>query len=160
MRDDARRVLRSKASRGAGPPATAMVSVGPVGVSFVSARVRRSRSGRPVRLRFLVDTGAVYTVLPRSVWSRLRLRPHRTVEFTLTDGGVIARPVSACWIEVEGTSAPSPVVLGEADDGPLLGAVTPETLGLMGNPPSRQVLPVRLPPDPPPASPVAAPWAH
>jgi len=77
-----------------------------------------------VRLRFLVDTGAVYTVLPRSVWSRLRLRPHRTVEFTLADGGVIARPVSACWIEVEGTSAPSPVVLGEADDGPLLGAVT------------------------------------
>ena len=79
-----------------------------------------------MRLRFLVDTGAVYTVLPRNVWSRVRLRPHRTVEFTLADGRVIARPVSACWIEIEGTSAPSPVVLGEADDGPLLGAVTLE----------------------------------
>src|SRR5437763_7057078 len=120
MRDDARRVLRSKASRGAGPPATAMVSVGPVGVSFVSARVRRSRSGRPVRLRFLVDTGAVYTVLPRSVWSRLRLRPHRTVEFTLADGGVIARPVSACRIASARPAAPSPGVLGAADGGPLL----------------------------------------
>ena len=100
-----------------------------MGVAFVRAGVRRSERGQPVRLRFLVDTGAVYTVLPLSVWRRLRLRPRRTVEFTLADGGVIARPVSACWIEIEGTSAPSPVVLGEADDGPLLGAVTLGTLG-------------------------------
>ena len=122
----------------------AVLGVGPVGLSFVHARVRRSERGHPVRVRFLVDTGAVYTVLPRSVWSRLRLRPRRTVEFTLADGGVIARPMSACWIEIEGTSAPSPVVLGEADDGPLLGAVTLETLGLMVNPLSRELVPMRL----------------
>jgi len=122
----------------------AVLGVGRVGLSFVHARVRRSERGHPVRVRFLVDTGAVYTVLPRSVWSRLRLRPRRTVEFTLADGGVIARPVSVAWIEIAGTSAPSPVVLGEADDGPLLGAVTLETLGLMGNPLSRELVPMRL----------------
>ncbi len=148
MRGDApppaRRILRSKASWGAGPPATAVLGVGPVGVAFVRAGVRRSERGQPVRLRFLVDTGAVYTVLPLSVWRRLRLRPRRTVEFTLADGGVIARPVSTAWIEIAGTSAPSPVVLGEADDGPLLGAVTLETLGLMVNPLSRELVPMRL----------------
>jgi len=113
--------------------------------SFLRQRPSETQQERSARApAFLVDTGAVYTVLPRSVWSRLRLRPHRTVEFTLADGGVIARPVSACWIEVEGTSAPSPVVLGEADDGPLLGAVTLETLGLMVNPLSRELVPMRL----------------
>ena len=115
-----------------------------MGVSFIFARVRRSERGRPARLRFLVDTGAVYTVLPRSVWRRLRLRPRRTVEFTLADGGVIRRAVSTAWIEIARTSAPSPVVLGEADDGPLLGAVTLETLGLMVNPLSRELVPMRL----------------
>ena len=115
-----------------------------MGVSFVRARVRRSERGQPVRLRFLVDTGAVYTVLPLSVWRRLRLRPRRTVEFTLADGGVIRRPVSTAWIEIARTSAPSPVVLGEAHDGPLLGAVTLETLGLMVNPLTREVRPMGL----------------
>src|SRR5438477_10818143 len=79
MRGDApppaRRILRSKASWGAGPPATAVLGVGPVGVAFVRAGVRRSERGQPVRLRFLVDTGAVYTVLPLSVWRRLRPPP-------------------------------------------------------------------------------------
>jgi hypothetical protein len=35
-------------------------------------------------------------------------------------------------------------VCGEDDDGPLLGAVTLETLGLMLNPLSRELLPMRL----------------
>src|SRR5439155_12470109 len=40
----------------------------------------------------------------------------------------------------------SPLVLGERDDAPLLGAVTLETLGLMVNPLTREVrLMVRLP---------------
>jgi len=127
-----------------GQPAMAMVRVGAVGASFVRARVRRSRSGQPIRLRFLVDTGAAYTVLPRSVWSRLRLRPHRTVEFDLADGSVISRPLSECWSEIRGASATSPVVLGEAQDGPLLGVATLETLGLMVNPLSRELVPMRL----------------
>jgi len=39
--------------------------------------------------------------------------------------------------------ATSPVVLGEADDAPLLGAVTLATLGLMVNPLTREVIPMR-----------------
>ena len=60
------------------------------------------------------------------------------------DGSIISRGVSECTFEIEGLSATSPVVLGEAAEGPLLGAVTLETLGLMLNPLSRQLLPIRL----------------
>src|SRR5207245_9781126 len=106
------------------------------------AALGRSGGGQAVRLRRLVATGAAYTVLPRRVWTRLRVRPHRTVEFDLADGSVIARSVSECWIEIGGTSATSPVVLGEADDGPLPGAVPLETPGAMVNPLHRPLVPL------------------
>jgi hypothetical protein len=52
--------------------------------------------------------------------------------------------VSECRFRVKGRTATSPVVLGGADDAPLLGAVTLETLGLMINPLTRELLPMRL----------------
>ncbi len=104
-----------------------------------------SRSGRrSVSVRFLVDTGAVYTVLPEAVWRRVGLRAERTIEFGMADGTTIARGVSEARISVGGRTATSPVVLGAANDALLLGAVTLETLGLMVNPLSRELLPVRL----------------
>ena len=36
------------------------------------------------------------------------------------------------------------MILGEADEGPLLGAVTLETLGMMVNPLSRRLMPMRM----------------
>lgn len=114
-------------------------------LTFVAGTVTRSgRRGRPVPMRFLVDTGAVYTVLPENVWRGLGLRGDRVVEFTLADGTAIHRNVSECRIQVEGRSATSPVLLGGPGDAPLLGAVTLETLGLMVNPLTRELLPMRL----------------
>jgi predicted aspartyl protease len=95
-------------------------------------------------MRLLVDSGAIYSVLPEIEWRALRLKPEREVEFTLADGTPITRGVSECRFEIHGQSATSPVVLGEADDGALLGAVTLETLGLMLNPLTREILPMRM----------------
>jgi predicted aspartyl protease len=100
------------------------------------------RAGR--RLRLMVDSGALFSVLPEKTWKALRLRSERTAEFVLADGTTIERGVSECRFEIEGCAATSPVVLGEANDGALLGAVTLETLGLMLNPLTREVVPMRL----------------
>ncbi len=116
-------------------------------MALTHVRGKVSRPGgrqRPIDVRFLVDTGAVYTVLPEKVWRALRLKPQRPAEFTLADGTTITRSVSEGRFTVEGQSATSPVVLGGPDDAPLLGAVTLETLGLMVNPLSRELLPMRL----------------
>lgn len=114
-------------------------------LTHVAGKVSRSgRRRRPVAVRFLVDTGAVYTVLPENVWRAIGLKGDRVAEFTLADGTVIHRGVSECRIQVEGLSATSPVVLGGPTDAPLLGAVTLETLGLMVNPLTRELLPMRL----------------
>jgi clan AA aspartic protease len=111
--------------------------------------VRGSLSGpskrrRPIAVRFLVDTGAVYTVLPEKIWRRLGLKRERSAEFLLADGTTITRGVSECRVTLSGRTATSPVVLGGPNDGPLLGAVTLETLGLMVNPLSRELIPARL----------------
>ena len=113
-------------------------------LTYVSGTVTRSGRRRPVSVRFLVDTGAVYTVLPENVWRRLGLRGDRVAEFTLADGTAVRRDVSECRIQVEGRAATSPVILGGPSDAPLLGAVTLETLGLMVNPLTRELLPMRL----------------
>ena len=116
-----------------------------MGLTYVHARVRRpDRRGSSRDGRFLVDSGAIYSVLPEEIWRALKLKPERQVEFTLADGTPITRGVSECRFEIRGQAATSPVVLGESDDGALLGAVTLETLGLMLNPLTREILPMRM----------------
>jgi len=116
-----------------------------MGRTYVHARLRKSESRGPSHdVRFLVDSGAIYSVLPEEVWRALRLKPERQFEFTLADGTAITRGVSECRFEIRGESATSPVVLGEADDGVLLGVVTLETLGFMLNPLTREILPMRM----------------
>jgi len=92
----------------------------------------------------MVDSGALYSVLPERIWRKLQLRQERTAEFVLADGTTITRGVSECRFEIAGQAATSPAVLGEGNDDALLGAVTLETLGLMLNPLNRELLPMRL----------------
>src|SRR5262245_13113017 len=116
-----------------------------VGLTSVTGRVQRvDRRGRAIVVDFVVDSGARYSVLATSVWQRLRLKPARTARFGLADGTVIQRGVSECRFAIGGQAAVSPAVLGEGDDGPLLGAVTLETLGLMLNPLTRELAPMRV----------------
>jgi len=116
-----------------------------MGIMYVEAKISRSDGrGRTMPLRLLVDTGALYSVLPSHVWKALKLRPKDRAEFSLADGSVISRDVSECHFALQGKTGSSPVVLGEGDEVALLGAVTLECLGLMLNPLTREIRPMRL----------------
>jgi predicted aspartyl protease len=113
-------------------------------MGMVYADVELDREGEPPRaVRFLVDSGALYSVLPRAVWYALGLVPTRQMEFILADGSTIDRPVSHCFFTYQGVRAPSPVVLGAPGDDALLGTVTLENLGLVLNPFDRTLRPIR-----------------
>ncbi|BES81006.1 hypothetical protein PABY_05730 [Pyrodictium abyssi] len=56
--------------------------------------------GRSKRVRFLVDSGVTYTVLTRSVWEELGLKPLGKIEFILADGTVLRRKVSEVLLEL------------------------------------------------------------
>lgn len=114
-----------------------------MGVTFVEGTVRGA-DGREANVRFLVDSGASYTVLPNDVWRALGLVAKRQAVFTLADGTTIERAVSECYVILPLGEAHTPVILGEPGDEALLGVVTLEILGLVLNPFTRQLQPMRL----------------
>jgi len=115
-----------------------------MGVTYVEGVVT-GPTGKQATLRFLVDSGATYTLVPHDVAKALGLAPKRTVAFTLADGTVIERAVSECHLALPQGEGHSPVILGEpGDDQPLLGTVTLENLGLILHPFKRTLEPVRM----------------
>ena len=67
-------------------------------ITYIEGRVRGPLGEAEVR--FLIDSGATYTVLPEAVWRKIGLKPMREHDFTLADGTVIRRKVSECHISL------------------------------------------------------------
>jgi clan AA aspartic protease len=113
-----------------------------MGLVFIEGQV--SSNGHAKTVRFLVDSGASYTLLPHDVWRELELKPKRRVSFSLADGTRVERDVSECRISLPQGDGHTPVVLGEPGDDALLGVVTLEILGLVLNPFNRTLHPMRM----------------
>ncbi|HEY2931611.1 MAG TPA: retroviral-like aspartic protease family protein [Acidobacteriota bacterium] len=101
-------------------------------------------TGKQATVRFLVDSGATYTLLPYQDWKAIDLQPKRSLAFTLADGTTIERQVSECHISLAEGDGHTPVILGEPGDQALLGIVTLEILGLVLNPFNRTLQPMRM----------------
>ena len=95
-------------------------------------------------VNFLVDGGAQYTLLGIDDWKAIGLTPKRSELFSLADGTRIERRISECHISLPQGEAHTPVILGEAGDAALLGVVTLEILGLVLNPFTRELQPMRM----------------
>ena len=114
-----------------------------MGMTYVDGVVT-GPSGLSRTVRFMVDSGAKYSLLPLDVWRAIQLAPKRRMTFVLADGTLIERDVSECHITLPQGDGHTPVILGEADDEPLLGVVTLEVLGFVLNPFNRTIQPARL----------------
>jgi len=114
-----------------------------VGVTSIEGVVTGS-TGKQATVRFLVDSGATYSLLPHEEWQMIGLSPKRSVTFILADGTSLERRVSECHIALPQGEGHTPVILGEPGDEPLLGAVTLEILGLILNPFTRALEPMRM----------------
>jgi len=114
-----------------------------MGITYIEGVVT-GPTGKQATVRFLVDSGATYTLLPYKDWQAIELLPKRTVTFTLADGTTLERKVSECHIALPQGEGHTPVTLGEPGDEPLLGIVTLEILGLMLNPFNRTLQPMRM----------------
>ena len=113
-----------------------------MGLTKVTVKIGRGREA--VDVDCLVDSGASYTLLPENVWRKLKLRPIDEMKFVLADGTVIKRKLSEVWLEYEGRGRTTQVILGEKGDEALLGAMTLEALGLVLNPFTRELGPMKL----------------
>jgi clan AA aspartic protease len=115
-----------------------------VGITYIQGIVR-GPGGKEAAVRFLVDSGATYSLLPKATLEAIELQPKREQGFRLADGTQVRRQISECLVILPQGEAHTPVVLGEAGDGQaLLGVVTLENLGIVFNPFSRTLHPMRM----------------
>lgn len=114
-----------------------------MGTTFIIGKVSGPKASG-IDVKFLVDSGAHFSVLPNGVWRQIGLRPTRTERFILADGSEIRRSISEALFSLPQGETHSPVVLGEPGDVALLGVLTLEALGLMLNPLDRTLQPMTL----------------
>jgi clan AA aspartic protease len=77
----------------------------------------------------IVDTGAIYSVIPRKVLEELGIKPLERRRFRAF-GGYIERDVGEVGIELMGRRRTVTVIFGEAEDLVVLGITALEAFGL------------------------------
>lgn len=116
-----------------------------MGLTFIKANIANpARPQRSARVKFLVDSGAFYSVVPEPVLRRLGIKPRRTKSFILADGTEIKRSLGQALFRLNGEEAASPVIFGEKGDSVLLGSVSLEALGFMLDPLKRELRPLPM----------------
>ncbi len=113
-----------------------------MGIFSVSAKLLREfphGDGAPTAIDLMVDTGATFSIIPAELLARLGVKPVEEREILTADRRSLRRSLGYVGIEVAGRRVLSPVLFGEADDFPVLGAVTLEIAGLMVDPERKQL---------------------
>jgi predicted aspartyl protease len=119
--------------------------IGHVGLTFLELEVGNPASPKATRkVEFLVDSGAVYSVVPAAVLRKLGIRPLATEVFHLADGSTIRRKKGGALFRYGRRVGVADVVFGEKGDSVLLGAFTLEALGLSLDPIRRELRPLPM----------------
>lgn len=96
------------------------------------------------RVEFLIDSGAIYSVVPGNILNDLRIKPLTEETFHLADGSKIVRKKGVALFRHGERVGGADVVFGEEGDSTLLGAMTLESLGLFLDPLRRQLKPLPM----------------
>jgi len=97
-----------------------------------------------VPVDFLVDSGAIYSVVPTEILQKLGIKPLIEEKFSLADGSRITRQKSGAMFKYQARIGVADVIFGEKDDAVLLGCFTLEALGLALDPLKRELKPLPL----------------
>lgn len=95
-------------------------------------------------LEFLVDSGAIYSVVPTATLARLGIKPLATQDFRLADGAKIIRKRGIALFRYGERVGGADVIFGEEGDYSLLGAFTLTALGLALDPLRRGLRPLPM----------------
>ena len=102
---------------------------------MVEVLVRKAHDSKTSRtVEFLVDSGAVYSVVQSTILKQLGCKPYRQKSFFLADGSKVTRKIGDAFFEYKGVGGPAPVIFGQAYDRNLLGVTTLEALELVLDP--------------------------
>ena len=96
------------------------------------------------RVEFLIDSGAIYSVVPRPILEKLDIKPIVEQTFRLATGDKISRKKGVALFRYGDRIGGADVIFGEEGDHTLLGAFTLEALGLSLDPLKRELKPLPM----------------
>jgi len=96
------------------------------------------------KIEFLIDSGAIYSVVPTPILQNLGIEPLGEQEFRLADGSKIVRKKGIALFKYGDQRGGADVIFGEEGDSNLLGAFTLEALGLVLDPLRRELKPLPM----------------
>jgi len=100
------------------------------------------KTERQRRLRFLVDTGAFFSMVPRDVLSSLKVSSIREETVQFADGRKARWKVGEMRLDVDGRSVTTLILFGKKGTQPLLGTYSLEGLGLTVDSRHRRLVPM------------------
>jgi len=116
-----------------------------VGLTVLKVKVGNPAKPKVTKeIEFLVDSGAVYSVVPAAVLRQLGIKPVAIQEFRLADGTAIKRRKGIALFQYGERIGGADVIFGERGDSLLLGAFTLEALGLALDPLRRELRPLPM----------------
>ncbi len=116
-----------------------------MGLTFLEMEVGNPSSPDVTeKIESLIDSGAIYSVVPAGILENLGIQPVAEQEFRLADGSKIARKKGNALFRYGDRVGGADVIFGEDGDRKLLGAFTLEALGLGLDPLRRELLPLPM----------------
>lgn len=116
-----------------------------MGLTYLEVEVGNpANPQRMEKVDFLIDSGAVYSVVPSSLLGRLSIEPIAEETFRLANGDTIRRKKGVALYRYGERIGGADVIFGEEGDARLLGAFTLEALGLALDPLRREVYPLPM----------------
>ncbi|MBI3443388.1 aspartyl protease family protein [Candidatus Woesebacteria bacterium] len=112
-------------------------------MGLTSLKVKISNPQNPKKgdsVDFMVDSGAIYSVVDKEILKKLGIKPHGEKEFFLANGQKVTRKIGGALYEYEKEKGYSQVIFGEKGDSNLLGVTTLESLGFVLDPFQRKLL--------------------
>ena len=101
-----------------------------MGATYVDVTIRNSADpGRSWTGKFLVDTGAFDSLVPRAHLDAIGLTPRGSREYVRADGKSVSMDITIAELEIEGEIVDGTIVYGDAGAEPLLGVTALESGG-------------------------------
>ena len=91
-------------------------------------------SSKAIEITFLVDTGAIDSLVPSDLLDSIDITPKGGREYVMADGSEVMLDISTADMEIMGELIGSTVVFGEPGTEPLLGAIDLQHAGIVVDP--------------------------
>lgn len=116
-----------------------------MGLTFLNVEVGNPANPEVTEsVEFLIDSGAIYSVVPSKILQKFGLKPLTEEEFRLANGEKIVRKKGWALFKYGSRVGVSDVIFGEENDATLLGVFSLEALGLVFDPIRRELKPLPM----------------